>query len=265
MVKEIFQKYGYKPNRLKVKAGRTGIAEIRSRDRNQTNVEIVYNPYTLAYYDTEEIESIMHHEVFHALTKKRDDNIPTFADSEEMADYISDFTVAYDEYTDYAEQLDYYKNSQAMLRYKKKEIANYRIMVADCRYAIANSGLPTPLFPHQTLIRIFRDAVYFQVVNQDVLSDWLKKDGLDSLLTFYGWITEDFIVIHKAKPEGDDIFRLTQVIGHMTTSLIAEYIISGNRIEFTPNSYARFEDAIAHLTKPTENEIARNWLSRLNQ
>lgn len=49
--RNILEKYGVRPNRLRVKEGKTGLFEILSLNNNHSNIELTYNPVTLSFYD----------------------------------------------------------------------------------------------------------------------------------------------------------------------------------------------------------------------
>jgi hypothetical protein len=132
--RKTLEKYGVKPKRLRVKEGKTGLFEILSLDDNRSNIELTYNPITLSFYDQEEIDSMLYHEAFHPLTQKRQAAIPVPDTSPELMEYLCYFTVAYDEYVNYADQREYYETNQAFLRVKLRELSNYSIILSSLRH-----------------------------------------------------------------------------------------------------------------------------------
>jgi hypothetical protein len=119
--RKILKEYNITPIRLKVKEGQTGLFEILSLNDAHINIELTYNPVTLSFYDHEEIESMLYHEAFHPLTQEgssgilvRDFNSP------ELTDYISDFTMVYNEYVNHKRQHQYYETSEPFSRVKRR-------------------------------------------------------------------------------------------------------------------------------------------------
>ena len=147
-----------------------------------TNIELTYNPLILSFYDYEEIESMLYHEAFHPLTQKGSDEILVPDVAPELADYLSDFTVVYNEFVNYASQDIYYKTSQSFSRVKIKEISNYSVILSNLKYVMSNDNLPTPLFPHHMLINILSDAIYFRLYDQKFIESWSEKNNANAIL-----------------------------------------------------------------------------------
>lgn len=262
--RNILEKYGVRPNRLRVKEGKTGLFEILSLNNNHSNIELTYNPVTLSFYDQEEIESMLYHEAFHPVTQRRGAEISVPDTSPELMDYLSDFTVAYNEYVTYADQSEYYETNQAFLRVKLKELSNYSVILSTLRYFMSNGLLPNPLFPHITLIKILTDALYFRLYNKSVLESWAQKYHTDAILRFYDWIVENFRVIHTSNQAIEDIFMLTQSIGGLTISVDISEMVFGNRIEFSADAFDVYQCRTRDESNPIMRTIAHSWLNRFN-
>lgn len=265
LFRKILDEYGIKPAKLKVKDGQTGLFEITSYDDKHTNMELVYNKHALPYYDKDEIEAMLYHEAFHPLTMQSGSMIPVRPAPRELMDYLTDFTVVYEEYVNYAEQLQHYEKSSAMLSVKLKEIPNYSIMFYDIKYAISLGRLPHALFPHNVLIKVLSDAIYFRILHKEVLDDWAEKNKANAILRFYDWIVQDFKEIHSYKPNAEEIFTLTQLTGQLSVSVETTEMILGNRIEFTPEAYDVYNSCLnAMASKPKENKMAQAWMDRFS-
>lgn len=266
--KQILTKYNIKPKRLVVKPGNTPLIEITSHNKEQTNLELIYDPMKLSCFDQDEIESMLFHEAFHPLTSKRAEGIVVPAyDKPDLVDYISDFTVAYEEYINYKENEDYYSESEVFHRIKTKELPNYEIIIHNNKYFISNSMLPTPLTPHQQIIKLFFDLVYFMLVHKDEIITWASKNNVTTLLTLYEWIVADFEYIRRLNPDEKMITDLTRLVGQLVVSVIITEIILGDNLEFTPEAFDMYT-----MTKKKYDDgnhkhelvIIESWLDRLN-
>lgn len=263
IVREILKEYNLRPMKLKVAEAKTGMLEVWIHDSNHNNIEVGYNPNIIAFFNLEEIKALMHHEIFHPLTMKTDNMIPVPDNVQpEMRDYLSDFTVLYHEYINYAEYLAYYRDSRLFREYKVGEITNYEIIIQTLRYLVQNGTLPTPLHIHQMVIKILIDAVFFFAVDTQPFQEFANRINVQVLTQYYQWIVEDLKFIHELQPATTSMFELTQLIGHVTTSVIVENIIMNSVITFSPNSQQRFTDACDHLPEGPKRTIANRWLER---
>jgi hypothetical protein len=265
--KMILDKYNVKPIRLKVKEGKTGLFEILSLNDAHSNIEVTYNPVTLSFYDHEEIESMLYHEAFHLSQGGSSGILVRDFNSPELTDYISDFTVVYYELVNYKSQHQYYEISQPFSRVKRKEISNYSVILSNLKHLISSNNLPTPLFPHQTVLKILSDAVYFRLIDQQSFASWAEKNHSNALLTYYDWITEDFSMIYNSNPSRDDVFKSTQLVGMLTISVDTTETILGDRIEFSPdafNMYRRHHDLEDNRNNMARHTITQSWIDRYN-
>ena len=268
LIKTIFQKilekYNIVPKRLKIKSGTTGMCEIRIFDKAKTNLELVYEPVVLSYFDEDEIEAMLYHEAHHVLTKNTTDDVMVPDVSPELQDYLSDWTVAYDEYRNYAEHLDYYKTSKPFLMFKRKEIANYGVMIADLKYMFAIDSLPTPLHPHNILLKMFLDAVYFMLLDREVFASWATKYSMNAILKFYEWITEDLKYIQGVNPTLEEIFTFTQLSGAMSISVDSSELVLGNSMGFTPDASSFYKVHYDRNNNLNQRKLIQSWIDRFN-
>lgn len=261
----ILDHYKIKPKRLKIKTGKTGLFEIKSLDIAHTNIELIYNPLTLAFYDKDEIESMLYHEAFHPLTMKTSDAIPVpESQYEELMDYLSDFTVVYSEYINYAEQSDYYRTSKAFTRVKEKEIPNYSLILTNLKHFMTTGSLPHALFAHNMLIKMLSDAIYFCVFPAETINSWADKYKANAILKFYKWITEDFTYIHSLQPIPEQIFSLTQLTGGLTLHVDSSELVLGNTILFTPDTLGFYQGRYDRTSDSHERKIIQTWIERYN-
>ena len=257
----ILKKYGKKLKKLKVKTGMIP-TEISVKDNFQTNVEVSFNPSVLSFYDDDEIDATLHYLAFLLFTMQGSSNIRAPNVGPNLVNYLTDFTVLYNAYLAYSKYSTYFNQNEAYLRAREREIPNFSIIIYGIRNALLSSEMP-PLFSLLGLSTIFQDALYFTLFYREKLESWAREYNMNSILTLYNWIIDDFKIIHDSKSSLNQMFDRTQLIGKLTTTVDTNAMMLKDRIIFLPDSKPTLEKLLSNTKDMTEGNLIKLWLTRV--
>jgi hypothetical protein len=250
---------------LDVKDDHEGVMEINQPEDNFHKITVRYNPNKLCCFTTEEIISLLRHEILHPITMQESSKIVVSqGQSQEIQEFQSAVQLAYDEMINYRAHVERFPNDKALSSAKKKMYTNFSIIFLTNKYNLEQGWIKSPYPLFVMALSIYEDSAYNFFENRELLDNWAKTNNAQALIKFLDWVHEDLSLIQQNVTNRDEMREIIFLTVAMITSVMIDQIFLTNNVMFTPYFNTLYERCEKKYIGSLGKKLLERWKERFD-
>jgi hypothetical protein len=232
----------------------------------QRNLILKYSPLSLRTLTEESIDALLLHEACHVSTLPNSIlSVPDIGGDESVS-FMANYLTNYDEYLAHVEFVNRFREDPRYEGLRQQQISlfrNFEIIVnsvkamLDAFQRMEQRMRQFKILEH--LNGIAYDALFFYVARDDSFLNWCKRNNIEGLHTFIGWIFQDFEHIRSLNLPRKETQNKVIPSGILSMSVNPFKVLILGQIEFAKTTRALHEEM---MQKGQDRDLVELWEKR---